>query len=93
MKEGLRWRMLVALLVTVLGLAYALPSIPVVGTSPLQKILPEDKISLGLDLMGGIYLTLGVDVDKAVENNLAQTGQDLRTVARDEKINVLHSGV
>lgn len=89
MKEGLRWRMLVALLVTVLGLAYALPSIPMIGKSPLQKLLPEDKISLGLDLMGGIYLTLGVDVEKAVENNLAQTGQDLRTVAREEGINVL----
>ncbi len=94
MKEGLRWRMLVALLVTVLGLAYALPSIPVVATSPLlQKILPEEKVSLGLDLMGGIYLTLGVDVDKAVENSLVQTGQDLLTVAREEKLSVLRPRV
>jgi len=89
MREGLRWRIVVALLVTVLGLAYALPSIPVVGNSPLGKVLPKDTISLGLDLRGGIYLTLGVDVDKAVENNLAQTGQDIRSVARDESINIL----
>ncbi|WBF67944.1 protein translocase subunit SecD [Desulfovibrio subterraneus] len=93
MKEGLRWRILVALLVTMLGLAYALPSVPFIGNSGLQKVLPKDKISLGLDLMGGIYLTLGVDVEKAIENTLAQTGQDLRTVAREEKINILRPRV
>ncbi len=89
MKEGLRWRMLIALLVVVLGLAYALPSIPVVEKSPLAKLLPKDKISLGLDLMGGIYLTLGVDVDKALENSLVQTGQDIRNEARESQIFLL----
>ncbi|MFV0422800.1 protein translocase subunit SecD [Oleidesulfovibrio sp.] len=86
MKEGLRWRIALTLVVAVLGLAYTLPSIPAVKSSPLQKILPDTKVNLGLDLMGGIHLTLGVDVDKALENALSQTGQDLRELAQDEGI-------
>lgn len=86
MKEGLRWRIALTLVVAVMGLAYTLPSIPAFKSSPLQKILPDNKVSLGLDLMGGIHLTLGVDVDKALENALSQTGNDLREIARDEGI-------
>lgn len=93
MKEGLRWRMLLALAVTVIGLAYALPSVPLIRTSPVQAILPDNKINLGLDLMGGINLTMGVDVDKAIEGNLAQTGQDIRAVAKDEKIYIMRPRV
>lgn len=81
---SLRWRLGVSLLVCILCLAYALPSVPGLGTA-LQAVLPDKKINLGLDLKGGIHLTLGVDVAKAVSNSLAMTGQDLRRVARDEQ--------
>lgn len=89
MREGLRWRLLVAIFVLMVGVVYALPSIPAIGTSPIKKFLPEEKVSLGLDLQGGIHLILGVDVDKALSNNLSLMGQDIRTVARDEKIFIL----
>lgn len=81
---SLRWRLGVSLLVCILCLAYALPSVPGLGTA-LQAVLPDKKINLGLDLKGGIHLTLGVDVAKAVGNSLAMTGQDLRRVAKDEQ--------
>ena len=81
---SLRWRFGVSLLVCILCLAYALPSVPGLGTA-LQAVLPDKKINLGLDLKGGIHLTLGVDVAKAVSNSLAMTGQDLRRVAKDEQ--------
>lgn len=93
MKEGLRWRVLVALLVGVVGLAYSLPSMPVFSSSPLAEALPDNKVNLGLDLMGGIHLTLGVDVDKAVETNLDQIGQDIKSLAKDEKIFILRPHV
>mgnify|MGYP000338587312 CR=1 FL=1 len=70
--SGLRWRYIVIFLALVLTLAYSLPN--VAGPS-LQKFLPNSKVNLGLDLRGGIHLTLGVDVDKAVTNSLALTGQ------------------
>ena len=89
---GLRWRLGISVLVFVLCLVYALPSIPGIGTA-LERILPSSKINLGLDLKGGIHLTLGVDVAKAVSNALALAGQDVRRVAQDEKIVVLRPRV
>lgn len=88
MKGSLRYRIILALLVGVLGLAYVLPSF-VAKDSPMRKVLPDDEISLGLDLKGGVHLTLGVDIDKAIEYNLNQLGQDIRSLARDEGVVVL----
>lgn len=93
MREGLRWRLLIAVFVLMVGVVYALPSLPMIGNSPIKKILPEEKVSLGLDLQGGIHLLLGVDVDKALSNNLSLMGQDIRAVARDEKIFILQPRV
>ncbi len=92
MKGSLRWRIALTLVVTILGVLYMLPSI-LPQDSPLRDMLPKERISLGLDLMGGIHLTLGVEVDKAVENALSQTGQDLRALAREEEIVLLRPAV
>ena len=89
MNSTLRWRIALTLIVLIISVAYCLPSIPGMSQSPLGKLLPSDKVSLGLDLKGGIHLTLGVDVDTAVVSNLAATGQDLRSLAREKEIIVL----
>ncbi len=89
---GLRWRLILASLVFLVSLVYALPSVPVIGPA-LERVLPSSKINLGLDLKGGIHLTLGVDVAKAVSNSLALAGQDLRRMAQDEKVIVLRPRV
>lgn len=91
--QSLRWRIIATLIVLVLGLAYMLPSIPGVSGSPLGNILPGDSVNLGLDLKGGIHLTLGVDMDTAMHNNLARLGDDLKAAARDEEIFVLRPNV
>lgn len=90
--QSLRLRIILTLLVLVLGLAYMMPSIPGVG-SAIGKILPGDAINLGLDLKGGIHLTLGVDMDTALQNNLARLGDDLKAAARDEEIFALRPTV
>lgn len=92
MKEGLRWRIGLTVIIAVLAFVYVLPSFKG-NESAMGRFLPDSKISLGLDLMGGIHLTLGVDVDKAVENSMVQMGQDLRNFARDEKIIVMRPQV
>ena len=89
---GLRTRFGVALVVFVLCLVYALPSMPGIGTA-LHSVLPDKKINLGLDLKGGIHLTLAVGVDQAVSNSLALAGQDIRRLGKDEKIVVLRPRV
>ena len=55
---------------------------------PFGGLLPDRQFSYGLDLMGGIYLTLEVEVDKAVENTMAQTGQDIRSLARSAALQI-----
>lgn len=89
MKGSLLWRILLVLAVFVVAVIYVLPSFPSVQNSFLADILPKDKVNLGLDLQGGMHLTLGVDVDKAVANSLSQDADDLRTMARDENIVML----
>ncbi|MDR1658819.1 MAG: protein translocase subunit SecD [Desulfovibrio sp.] len=86
----LRWRLGISLFVFVLCLLFALPNVP--GLSALT-VLPNGKIALGLDLKGGIHLTLGVETDRAVTNSLAIAGQDLRRLAQEEKIVVLRPRV
>ena len=89
MAQSLRWRIIVIVVVAFLGVIYMLPSFPAVKDSGLGKALPNDEINLGLDLKGGIHLTLGVDVDKAVINALGQAGTDIRDLAREENIVLL----
>ncbi|MBR3664922.1 MAG: protein translocase subunit SecD [Desulfovibrio sp.] len=86
---GARWRLAIALAVFILSLFYAAPSF--LGRD--LSFLPESRVNLGLDLRGGIHLTLGVDVQKAVSNTLAILGQDLRRQAQEERFAVLRPRV
>lgn len=83
---GLRWAA-IAVIIAV-SLAYMLPAIPAVKNSALGGILPDKGLSRGLDLQGGMYLTLGVGVDTAVENSLSQAGEDIRAQARTNNIQI-----
>ena len=91
--QSLRWRIIATLVVVVLGLAYIMPSIPGVSGSPFSKFLPGDSVNLGLDLKGGIHLTLGVDMDTAMLNSMARLGDDLKSATRDDEIFVLRPNV
>jgi preprotein translocase subunit SecD len=93
MNGSLRWRIILTLIVAVVAIAFVLPSFPKLQTSGLQKILPDSSINLGLDLKGGMHLTLGVDVEKALLNSVAQMGQDVRDEAREEGVLVLRPKV
>lgn len=89
MKGSLRWRIILTLIVALLAVLYVAPTFTQGPDSSKGGILPDKKINLGLDLMGGIHLTLGVEVEKALENKMARMGQDIRSFARDEEIVIL----
>lgn len=76
-----------------LGFLYALPALVHLETSFLGRILPQSEIRLGLDLRGGMHLTLGVDIPRGLANTLAQSGQDLRSEAQEEGIFLLRQRV
>lgn len=88
--KSLSWRIVVSLLVLLASIVYVLPSLPGVGGSSLGNLLPDARISLGLDLKAGAP-DLGVEVDKAVSNSLSLTGQELRAQASEKGITVLRS--
>jgi preprotein translocase subunit SecD len=90
--KSLKLRISITLVIAVLAVVYALPTM-VGKDSGLDPVLPDKEIKLGLDLKGGIHLTLGVDIPKAVENALGQAGNDIRLMAREEGVVVLRPSV
>ena len=50
----------------------------VILASLVLSMPPGEKISLGLDLRGGLHLVLEVQVDKAVEQSLERTAETVR---------------
>ncbi len=93
MKGNLKWKIPVILLVLIISLLYFLPSFTAIKDSPLGRIMPDKQVNLGLDLMGGIHLVLGVEVERAMERSLSQAGQDIRDEARQSDILVLRPRV
>lgn len=87
--KNVRLRLVASLFVLLLALWYALPNIPAIANSFLGPYLPQARITLGLDLKGGMNLTLGVDMDKAIINTLTSYGQNLRTSAAEKQLTIL----
>jgi len=51
-----------------------------------KDYLPTRRLALGLDLQGGTHLVLSVDLDKAIENTLDRTAEDIKRQAVDGKL-------
>ena len=58
----LNYRLVIFLLVTVFGIVFSIPS--------FLQTDDGKKISLGLDLQGGLHMLLGVQTEKAVEGKI-----------------------
>ena len=92
MRISLTYRIIISALVIGLALLYALPTF-LGKENPLQSVLPNKEVNLGLDLKGGMSLTLGVDMDKALSSSLGQMGENLRVQAKDEDIVIIRPRV
>ena len=53
----------------------------------LRTKSPENVVSLGLDLQGGMYLDVGVEVDKVLDAVTVRTADELENVLIDQNIN------
>jgi preprotein translocase subunit SecD len=49
------------------------------------------RLKLGIDLQGGTYLILGVEIDKAIENKLKTESKELEAIFKSQKLKVLPS--
>ena len=83
--QSMKWRALLFAAIIVAAIVYLLPTF--VKVPPWwEQYLPSDKISLGLDLQGGMHLVIEVESDKALENNLERYASDLEEYLYNEKI-------
>jgi preprotein translocase subunit SecD len=86
MSRNLQWKLLLILAVTVVALIYLAPSVVGEMGGFLGKILPQNKIHLGLDLQGGMHLVLEVEAQKAVESYVERMRGDLKEDLKQQRI-------
>lgn len=91
--SGLAWRTWALVMVTVLALLYAMPSMRFLPPSLTEKLPFKSRINLGLDLQGGSYLTFRVEIDKALRANLTSEIESLKDALKKESLDVTASEV
>lgn len=91
MKQGLVWRIGLTVCVFAVAVVYLLPTFLTAPPAPGEKkvapflaFLPDARVNLGLDLMGGIHLTLAVKAEKALETSLVQKGREIMAQAAQQ---------
>ncbi len=82
-----RWKVTLVVLATVLGVLFAYPNL----LSPAQREalpgwLPKNALNLGLDLQGGSYLLLEVDVPAMQQARVTNLIEDVRVTLNQEGI-------
>ncbi len=77
MKRGLRGRIILLGITSLIGLYALLPTLGV-------EVPWAQKITLGLDLQGGMHLVLEVDLDKFLENFTERQLADVRRILEKE---------
>ena len=77
--KNFSWKLILVFAVIVAAIIYVLPTFK-------PDLWPHKKISLGLDLQGGMHLVLEVDTAKAVESQLERIAQEIRDELRKEHL-------
>ncbi len=83
--QSMKWRSLLYAAVFAVAAVYLLPTFVKIPAG-LEQYLPKDKISLGLDLQGGMHLVIEVETEKALANSLERYASDLEEYLYNEKI-------
>src|SRR6266853_5564013 len=81
------WKVLLICAVCALGVIASLPNLfTPAQLAFLPKYIPHRQVALGLDLRGGSYLLLEVDVAAAQRDRLNAVIDSVRNALRDAKI-------
>ncbi len=85
-----RWKVVLVALSLVFGMLFAYPNLLTASQrEALPGWLPKSGLNLGLDLQGGSYLLLEVDVPAMREARMTNLGEDARTVLAEARVGVL----
>src|ERR1700704_4096934 len=83
-----RWQRIVVLSILFFGFFFTLPNfLPDRVRTSLPGWVPKSTINLGLDLQGGSYLLLEVDLPGVVKERLETMRGDIRAALRRARIN------
>jgi protein-export membrane protein SecD len=82
-----RWQVILVVAVLLLGAVFAAPNLLSRDTADgLPGWVPSEQINLGLDLQGGSYLLMEIDIDSVVRERLDTLVDSIRTELRKARI-------
>ncbi|MCU0587129.1 MAG: protein translocase subunit SecD [Syntrophobacteraceae bacterium] len=84
--KNLKWRAVLVAGVVLAGIVYLIPSMSSQLPPWWAKVLPKERIHLGLDLQGGMHLILEVEAEKAVQNQAERMVEDIKDSLRQQRI-------
>lgn len=89
-----KWKIALVIAVCLLGVAFAAPNMfDRQTTAELPGWLPNQQISLGLDLQGGSHLLLEVEAQTVINERLESIVDSVRTSLRSERIRYTGLGI
>jgi preprotein translocase subunit SecD len=89
-----KWKIAVVIAVCLLGVAFAAPNLlDRKTTENLPGWLPNQQISLGLDLRGGSHLLLEVEAQTVINERLESIVDSIRQTLRSERIRYTGLGI
>lgn len=86
MFKSLKIRVAITVVVCLAAFYFLVPTIFPNIPAPWNKYLSEEKIHLGLDLQGGMYLVLEIDTEKALDSMLERLTSDIKEALMDNKV-------
>jgi|CXWL01.1.fsa_nt_gi protein-export membrane protein SecD len=93
MLQVARWRVLLVMIVTILGIVVALPNVlPARIRDSLPPWLPHQTVNLGLDLQGGSHLMLEVDVPTLRRQQLENIADQMAAALREAEPSIRYTG-
>lgn len=89
MSSAWKWKFWAAVVFTLGGVWYLVPNfVQPTDSAWYSKFVPDTKVQLGLDLQGGIQMTLGVDLNRALLHESERYVRDLHEFLPKESISV-----
>lgn len=88
MLRNLKWRLIIYSAVIVFAILLFLPTLIPQLPAWFFKIIPTEKVHLGLDLQGGMHLVLEVEAEKAIESYVERVKNNLREDLRGQGVPV-----
>lgn len=93
MLQVARWRIILVIVVTVMGIAFAFPNfVPENVRNSLPGFVPRQAINLGLDLRGGSQLLLEVDVNTMRHAQLDNFADQMASALREAQPRISYTG-